>query len=65
MKYILVHEIRVENKPLTPSAPLDASIVQRLQRFGTYGKLKQAALKKVAVYIARDPILFKGTLIVD
>lgn len=41
--------------------PFDVSIVQRLQRFGTYGKLKQAALKKVASFVAQDPTLFKGT----
>eukprot|EP00210_Caulerpa_lentillifera_P006665 g6368.t1 len=39
--------------------PLDSSIVQRLQRFGTYGKLKQAALKKVATYVIQDPYLMK------
>lgn len=33
----------------SPSAvPLGDSIVQRLQRYGTYGRLKQAALRKVA-----------------
>jgi calcium-dependent protein kinase len=30
------------------AVPLADTIVQRLQRFGTYGKLKQAALRKVA-----------------
>jgi calcium-dependent protein kinase len=30
------------------AAPLGDSIVQRLQRYGTYGRLKQAALRKVA-----------------
>ncbi|KAK9868544.1 hypothetical protein WJX84_003705 [Apatococcus fuscideae] len=33
---------------------LSGSIVQRLQRFGTYGRLKQAALRKVAHSIAAD-----------
>lgn len=45
----------------TSLAPLDYSIVQRLQRFGTYGKLKQAALKQVAKFVVQDPYLMKGT----
>lgn len=44
----------------TSVVPFDNSIVQRLQRFGTYGKLKQAALKKVASFVADDPTLFSG-----
>lgn len=32
--------------------PLGNSIVQRLQRYGTYGRLKQAALRKVAHAVA-------------
>ncbi|KAL3131234.1 hypothetical protein ABBQ38_000531 [Trebouxia sp. C0009 RCD-2024] len=35
-------------------APLGGDIVQRLQRFGTYGRLKQIALRKVAHNIAGD-----------
>ena len=34
--------------------PLGGDIVQRLQRFGTYGRLKQIALRKVAHNIAGD-----------
>ena len=30
--------------------PLSDSVVQRLQRFGTYGRLKQAALRKVGTW---------------
>ena len=30
-----------------PDVPLNDSIVQRLQRFGTYGRLKQLALRTV------------------
>lgn len=30
------------------AAPLDASLVQRLQRFGAYGRLRQLALRRVA-----------------
>lgn len=37
-----------------PDRPLSSSIVQRLQRFGTYGRLKQAALRKVAHNLAAD-----------
>lgn len=32
-------------------APLGASIVQRLQRFGTYSRLKRAALRTVASHV--------------
>ena len=32
----------------TSHAPLLDSVVQRLQRFGTYGRLKQAALREIA-----------------
>lgn len=32
---------------LLAEVPLSDSIVQRLQRFGTYGRLKKAALRKV------------------
>mmetsp|Transcript_18592 Transcript_18592/g.56153 ORF Transcript_18592/g.56153 Transcript_18592/m.56153 type:complete len:489 (-) Transcript_18592:1324-2790(-) len=35
-------------------APIDRSIVQRLQRFGTYGRLKQVALRKVAHSFTED-----------
>ncbi len=34
--------------------PLHGSIVQRLQRFGTYGRIKQVALRAVAHHIATD-----------
>ena len=34
--------------------PIARSIVQRLQRFGTYGRLKQVALRKVAHTFAAD-----------
>ncbi len=37
--------------------PLGGDIVQRLQRFGTYGRLKQIALRKVAHNIASDSAL--------
>lgn len=37
--------------------PLGVDIVQRLQRFGTYGRLKQIALRKVAHSIAGDSSL--------
>ncbi|KXZ52252.1 hypothetical protein GPECTOR_10g883 [Gonium pectorale] len=35
-----------------PSRPLSDSLVQRLQRFGTYGRLKQLALRAVASFMA-------------
>lgn len=31
--------------------PLGSSIVQRLQRFGTYGRLKRAALRAIARFV--------------
>jgi calcium-dependent protein kinase len=31
-----------------PDAPFAATLVQRLQRYGTYGSLKRAALRKLA-----------------
>ena len=37
--------------------PLGVDIVRRLQRFGTYGRLKQIALRKVAHNIASDSAL--------
>ena len=37
--------------------PLGGDIVQRLQRFGTYGRLKQIALRKVAHNIDSDSAL--------
>ncbi len=37
--------------------PLGSDVVQRLQRFGTYGRLKQIALRKVAHNIAKDDVL--------
>ena len=39
---------------MASEAPLGGDIVQRLQRFGTYGRLKQIALRKVAHNIAGD-----------
>ncbi|GAB4824203.1 hypothetical protein N2152v2_011249 [Parachlorella kessleri] len=42
---------------LAPDVPLSDSIVQRLQRFGTYGQLKQLALTQVAHGIAADSSL--------
>ena len=39
---------------MASDAPLGGDIVQRLQRFGTYGRLKQIALRKVAHNIAAD-----------
>lgn len=33
---------------------LDDTLVQRLQRFGTYGRLKRAALRAMAPFIAED-----------
>ncbi|KAI3434966.1 hypothetical protein D9Q98_003018 [Chlorella vulgaris] len=40
-----------------PDVPLNDSIVQRLQRFGTYGRLKQLALRTVASHIPEDSII--------
>lgn len=37
--------------------PLGGDVVQRLQRFGTYGRLKQIALRKIAHSIERDSSL--------
>ncbi|GAB4823735.1 hypothetical protein N2152v2_010781 [Parachlorella kessleri] len=37
--------------------PLGRSIVQRLQRFGTYGRLKQLALRAIASHLPRDSCL--------
>ena len=39
---------------MASDVPLGGDIVQRLQRFGTYGRLKQIALRKVAHNIAAD-----------
>ena len=39
---------------MASDAPLGSDIVQRLQRFGTYGRLKQVALRKLAHNIAGD-----------
>ncbi|GMH43343.1 hypothetical protein BSKO_11265 [Bryopsis sp. KO-2023] len=38
------------------------SIIQRLQRFGTYGKLKQVALRQVAIFIALETNIFQDLL---
>lgn len=35
-------------------SPVSDSLVQRLQRFGTYGKLKQVALRQVASFVAEE-----------
>ena len=43
-----------EEEDAASDRPLSSSIVQRLQRFGTYGRLKQAALRKVAHNLAAD-----------
>ena len=37
------------------AVPLGDTIVQRLQRYGTYGRLKQAALRKVAHAVLASP----------
>eukprot|EP00803_Ostreobium_quekettii_P004365 evm.model.scf_394.1 EVM.evm.TU.scf_394.1 scf_394:12902-20036(+) len=50
----LEHEWLSEGEGGASTMPLNASLVQRLQRFGTYGRLKQAALRKVAEFVATD-----------
>ena len=43
-----------------PDVPLSSTIVQRLQRFGTYGRLKQVALRIIAQRIGADHDLVMG-----
>ncbi|KAK9815418.1 hypothetical protein WJX72_003374 [[Myrmecia] bisecta] len=43
-----------------PDQLLSSSIVQRLQRFGTYGRLKQVALRNIARNISADSELITG-----
>ena len=43
-----------------PDVPLSSTIVQRLQRFGTYGRLKQVALRTIAQRIGADHELVMG-----
>lgn len=48
----------------TDTTPTDItdSCVQRLQRFGTYGQLKQAALRKIIEYASEETDLMTGKL---
>lgn len=39
---------------------LTDSCIQRLQRFGTYGQLKQATLRRLTHQVVRDTDLMKG-----
>lgn len=39
--------------------PVYDSLIQRLQRFGTYGKLKQVSLRRVASFVAKETDLVK------
>ena len=52
-------------KDAAPTLPLRSSVVQRLQRFATYGKLKQLVLKLIADDIHEDtvpvPVIDAGT----
>ena len=52
-------------KDAAPALPLRSSVVQRLQRFATYGKLKQLVLKLIADDIHEDtvpmPVVDAGT----
>lgn len=52
-------------KDAAPALPLRSSVVQRLQRFATYGKLKQLVLKLIADDIHQDtvplPVVDAGT----
>ena len=52
-------------KDAAPTLPLRSSVVQRLQRFATYGKLKQLVLKLIADDIHEDtvplPVVDAGT----
>ena len=41
--------LKLDSATHAAAAPLGASIVQRLQRFGTYGRLQQVALRAVRV----------------
>lgn len=52
-------------KDAAPALPLRSSVIQRLQRFATYGKLKQLVLKLIADDIHEDtvpmPVVDAGT----
>ena len=54
MAACLCRWLHPEEEDAASDRPLSSSIVQRLQRFGTYGRLKQAALRKVAHNLAAD-----------
>lgn len=46
-------------------APLSDTLVQRLQRFGTYGKLKQTALKAVTNLMSADDAALRALRLLD
>jgi len=49
-----------ESAGAAADAPFSDSIVQRLQRFGTYGRLKQVALRTMVTNLALDGELMSG-----
>lgn len=53
----LKHSWLSYTEEVASDVPLGGDIVQRLQRFGTYGRLKQIALRKVAHNIDSDSAL--------
>lgn len=53
----------LSKKDAAPALPLRSSVVQRLQRFATYGKLKQLVLRIIADDIHEDTI--SGSILTD
>ncbi|KIZ00641.1 hypothetical protein MNEG_7321 [Monoraphidium neglectum] len=51
---------RGEGAGLEEEAPLNDTLVQRLQRYGTYGRLKQVALREVAALMLQDGAVLQG-----
>ena len=52
-----VHRWLSYTEDAASDTPLGTDVVQRLQRFGTYGRLKQIALRKLAHSVAGDSSL--------
>ena len=52
-----VHRWLSYTEDAASDTPLGTDVVQRLQRFGTYGRLKQIALRKLAHNVAAESSL--------